>query len=66
MIRSLASVVTQSRDLGEEPGKVTGLAVLEASTWCDTGQQRESCGSSYLTAGITNQGSFWSSWPGAP
>lgn len=39
MITSLASVVTQSRDLGEEPGKVTGLAVLEASTWCDTGQQ---------------------------
>lgn len=29
---SLASLVIQSRNLGEEPGKVSGLAVLEAST----------------------------------
>lgn len=30
---SLASMVIQSRDLGEEPEKAAGLAVLEASTW---------------------------------
>ena len=30
---SLASLVIQSGEPGEEPGKVAGLAVLEASTW---------------------------------
>lgn len=29
---SLASLAIQNRDLREEPGKVAGLAVLEAST----------------------------------
>lgn len=57
---SLASRDIQSRDLKEESGKVTDLRVLEVSTW-----QREPCGSPCLTAGMTSQSTFWSSWPGA-